>query len=110
MPWPLSADTSLTWADGSTRAAFQARHAGGFTSVRSAAVRAAEFCDALASYCRYPECYLTERLLLFPLGLVDRLADLADVRNDPTGLALEGERLPKRVRHPRSRPSRSSND
>ncbi len=36
--------------------------------------------------------------VLFALGLLDQLTQLADVRNDPTGLALEGERLPKRVR------------
>lgn len=36
--------------------------------------------------------------VLFSLGLIDRLAELADVRYDPTGLALEEERLPKRVR------------
>lgn len=36
--------------------------------------------------------------VLFSLGLVDRLSDLADVRYDPTGLALDDERLPKRVR------------
>lgn len=44
--------------------------------------------------------------VLFSLGLVSQLADLADVRNDPTGLALAEERLPKRVRRdPRTAPS-----
>lgn len=36
--------------------------------------------------------------VLVSLGLVDRLADLADVRYDHTGLALDDERLPKRIR------------
>lgn len=36
--------------------------------------------------------------VLFSLGFVGRLADLADVRHDSTGLTLEEERLPKRVR------------
>jgi transcriptional regulator with XRE-family HTH domain len=36
--------------------------------------------------------------VLFVLGLIDRVADLADVRADPVGLALEEERLPKRIR------------
>ncbi|MDR3424959.1 MAG: hypothetical protein P4M13_07795 [Alphaproteobacteria bacterium] len=37
--------------------------------------------------------------VLFVLGLVDRLADLADVKNDDLGLRLEEERLPRRIRH-----------
>jgi len=36
--------------------------------------------------------------VLFVLGLVDRLAGIADVRRDEVGLALEEERLPKRIR------------
>jgi hypothetical protein len=36
--------------------------------------------------------------VLFSLGLIGRLAELADVRHDPTGLALAEEQLPKRVR------------
>ena len=36
--------------------------------------------------------------VLFVLGLEGRLGELADVRNDERGLALEEERLPKRVR------------
>ena len=36
--------------------------------------------------------------VLFVLGLADRLSDLADARNDPTGLQLEEEHLPKRIR------------
>jgi transcriptional regulator with XRE-family HTH domain len=39
--------------------------------------------------------------VLFVLGLVDRLAELADVRHDATGLQLEEERLPRRIRTPR---------
>jgi transcriptional regulator with XRE-family HTH domain len=40
----------------------------------------------------------TYATLLFVLGLTDRLADLADARYDTTGLALEEERLPQRIR------------
>jgi transcriptional regulator with XRE-family HTH domain len=36
--------------------------------------------------------------VLFVLGLTTRLEELADVRHDPTGLALEEERLPQRIR------------
>jgi transcriptional regulator with XRE-family HTH domain len=36
--------------------------------------------------------------LLFVLGMTDRLADIADARFDGAGLALEEERLPKRIR------------
>ena len=36
--------------------------------------------------------------ILFVLGMTDRLADLADARFDRVGLALEEERLPKRIR------------
>ena len=36
--------------------------------------------------------------ILFVLGMTDRLADLADARHDGIGLALEEERLPRRVR------------
>jgi hypothetical protein len=42
----------------------------------------------------------TYATLLFILGMTERLADLADVRNDRVGLSLEDERLPKRVRNP----------
>lgn len=35
---------------------------------------------------------------LFVLGFPDGLADVADVRKDDTGLLLDAERLPKRVR------------
>jgi len=36
--------------------------------------------------------------VLFVLGFAERLADLADPRLDAVGLALEEERLPKRIR------------
>ena len=36
--------------------------------------------------------------VLFVLGLAERLAGIADVRSDEVGLALEEERLPKRIR------------
>jgi DNA-binding XRE family transcriptional regulator len=41
--------------------------------------------------------------VLFVLGLADRLSDLADVRSDITGLELEGENLPQRIRHSKKR-------
>lgn len=45
--------------------------------------------------------------VLFSLGMIDRLADLADPRHDAVGLALEEERLPQRIRLPRrQKPSR----
>ena len=36
--------------------------------------------------------------VLFVLGMADRLADLVDSKNDPVGLQLEEENLPKRIR------------
>jgi hypothetical protein len=36
--------------------------------------------------------------MLFVLGLTDRLADLGSSHHDAVGLALEEERLPKRIR------------
>jgi hypothetical protein len=39
--------------------------------------------------------------VLFVLGMSNRLADLADVRHDEAGLALEEEYLPERIRLPR---------
>jgi DNA-binding XRE family transcriptional regulator len=38
--------------------------------------------------------------VLFVLGLVNRISELADIRNDKAGLELEEEHLPKRVRLP----------
>jgi DNA-binding XRE family transcriptional regulator len=43
--------------------------------------------------------------VLFVLGMVDRLADLADPRHDSVGLALEEENLPQRIRLPRRQKS-----
>jgi transcriptional regulator with XRE-family HTH domain len=43
--------------------------------------------------------------VLFVLGLVDRMTDLVDPKNDPVGLQLEEENLPKRVRTPRRQKS-----
>jgi hypothetical protein len=41
--------------------------------------------------------------VLFVLGMVERLADLVDPKNDPVGLQLEEENLPQRIRGPRRR-------
>ena len=41
--------------------------------------------------------------VLFVLGMLDRLADLADVTHDALGLDLEEENLPKRIRTPKNR-------
>jgi transcriptional regulator with XRE-family HTH domain len=35
--------------------------------------------------------------VLFALGMIDRMADLADARSDAVGLQLEEEHLPERV-------------
>ena len=40
----------------------------------------------------------TYATILFVLGMVDRLADVADPRHDTVGLELEAEHLPKRIR------------
>lgn len=52
--------------------------------------------------------------VLFVLGLADRVGDLADIRTDTVGLALEEERLPQRIRrskrsNPRSPDSQGQN-
>lgn len=39
----------------------------------------------------------TYAAVLFALGMVDRLRDLASAKTDEVGLALEGERLPRRI-------------
>jgi hypothetical protein len=39
--------------------------------------------------------------VLFVMGMVERLADLADPKNDAIGLQLEEEHLPQRIRGPR---------
>lgn len=36
--------------------------------------------------------------VLFVLGMAERIAELADPRSDAVGLALDEERLPKRIR------------
>ena len=36
--------------------------------------------------------------VLFSLGMIERLADLSDVRHDEVGLMLDEERLPERIR------------
>jgi len=36
--------------------------------------------------------------VLFVLGMVERLGDLADLKTDAVGLGLEEERLPRRIR------------
>ena len=36
--------------------------------------------------------------VLFCLGMIDRLSDIADVKHDAVGLELDGERLPQRIR------------
>ncbi len=36
--------------------------------------------------------------VLFVLGMADRLGQIADIRQDQTGLELEEERLPQRIR------------
>jgi transcriptional regulator with XRE-family HTH domain len=38
--------------------------------------------------------------VLFVFGMADRVGELADSGKDPVGLALEDERLPRRVRMP----------
>ena len=40
--------------------------------------------------------------MLFVLGMTERLGDLADAVHDLTGRQLEEERLPRRVRIPKS--------
>lgn len=43
----------------------------------------------------------TYATVLFTLGLLDRLAKVADVSTDVVGLELEGEHLPQRIRRSR---------
>jgi DNA-binding XRE family transcriptional regulator len=43
----------------------------------------------------------TYATVLFVLGLLERLGELADPGKDALGLALEGERLPQRIRRRR---------
>ena len=46
----------------------------------------------------------TYATVLFTLGMVERLADVADPRHDAIGRELEEEHLPERVRLPRRKP------
>ncbi|HUK46658.1 MAG TPA: hypothetical protein VLW06_03660 [Terriglobales bacterium] len=39
--------------------------------------------------------------MLFVMGMAERISELVDPRNDPVGLQLEEENLPKRIRRPR---------
>lgn len=41
--------------------------------------------------------------VLFVLGMIGRVQELADARHDLTGRALEEERLPKRIRMPKKK-------
>lgn len=45
--------------------------------------------------------------VLFVLGLIDRVAQLADAREDSIGRQLEEEHLPKRIRLPSKKVSRN---
>ncbi len=46
----------------------------------------------------------TLTMALLALGELHRMSDLIDVASDDSGLLLDRERLPERVRHPRSTP------
>lgn len=48
----------------------------------------------------------TYATVLFVLGLANRIGDVADVREDQTGLQLDEENLPQRIRMPSSSSSR----
>lgn len=48
--------------------------------------------------------------VLFALGLLEPLHALADVRNDPVGLSLDEENLPKRIRLPRKKHASDGTD
>ena len=48
----------------------------------------------------------TYAAVLFALGMIDKLRELASARSDDVGLALEDERLPKRIE---IRPRRTGN-
>ncbi len=43
--------------------------------------------------------------VLFVLGMIEHLADLADIRNDQLGLDLAEDSLPQRIRNPQSQQS-----
>jgi transcriptional regulator with XRE-family HTH domain len=46
--------------------------------------------------------------ILFSLGMIDRISNLADVSEDRLGRQLDEERLPKRIRLPRKNAARSN--
>jgi transcriptional regulator with XRE-family HTH domain len=48
--------------------------------------------------------------VLFVLGMSERLADLADIKSDETGLMLDEENLPVRIRLTSSIPKRKKSD
>ena len=48
--------------------------------------------------------------VLFVMGMADRLAISLDPKNDPVGLQLEEENLPKRIRTAPQRKSQKEND
>ncbi len=45
----------------------------------------------------------TYATILFALGMIDRVGNLADAVEDTLGRQLEEERLPKRIRLPRTK-------
>ncbi|MCB0338316.1 MAG: hypothetical protein KDD53_01875, partial [Bdellovibrionales bacterium] len=47
-------------------------------------------------------------MVLFILGLTERLSDLIDVKHDEVGLELAEQELPKRIRKARKRVSKKS--
>jgi transcriptional regulator with XRE-family HTH domain len=49
----------------------------------------------------------TYATILFVLGMIEQLGNLADVSQDKLGRQLDDERLPKRIRLPRSKPATS---
>ena len=44
--------------------------------------------------------------VLFVMGMAERLADLADPKNDSVGLQLEEENLPQRIRARKHKPAK----
>jgi DNA-binding XRE family transcriptional regulator len=48
--------------------------------------------------------------VLFTLGMIERLADLADAIHDAVGRQLEAEQLPQRIRLPRSQKAPGSGE
>ena len=46
----------------------------------------------------------TYATVLFALGMIDRLSDLADIRHDVRGLELDEENLPQRIRRSKAAP------